>query len=256
MMKKLLSVMLALMLIVGTLAFTSCESVESTLEKADKALAEKPYTVTMDMDFECDDATLNAIFDALSMEIPLTVDGDNVSLDMEMDVMGQSVGMKMLVVDKVLYSSVDLGITQTKMKATLDDTQLKEFMDENATTMPVDYLQFEELKMEKKDDKQVITCSGITTEGLSELNKTMSESLEALGAEAAAGDISFEITLKDGKYDTMTMTCSYSVTIEGKTYTVGMTTNATYAYKDVAKITAPTDADSYQDVSYDQIVGG
>ncbi len=254
-MKKIVSVMLALMLVACMLAFTACESVESSLEKADKALKEAPYTVKMSMDFECDDQTLNTVFDALSMEIPVTVDGDNMAMELSMDVMGQKIGTKMSVVDKVLYSSVDMGITSVKMKATLNDEQLKEFVSENSAEMPVDYLQFEELKMEKKDGKDVITCSGITTEGLTALNNQLAETMEAMGAEAAAGDLSYVITLADGKYESMALTCSYSITMSGKTYTVSMTMNAKYEYENVAKVTAPADADTYTEVSYDQIKG-
>ncbi len=255
-MKKIISVMLSLMLAVCMLTFTSCETVEDTLKKADQALLDNPYIVTMSMDFECDDETLNQVFDAMSVEVPVTVDGDNVSMDMSMDIMGQKVGMNMVVVDKILYSTIDLGITSTKIKATLNDEQFKEFMSENAENMPVDYLQFETLTMEEKDGKQIITCTGITTEGLSELNKVMTDSLTSLGAEAAVGDLSYVLTLKDGKYENMALTCSYSVTVAGKTYSVSMTMNAAYTYKDVAEITAPADAASYTEVDYSDILGG
>ncbi len=255
-MKRIIPFILALMLVACMLAFTSCESVESALEKADKALKEKPYTVSMSMDFECDDKTLNTIFDAMSVEVPINIDGDNVSMDMSMDVAGQSLGMKMSVVDKVLYSSVDMGaLGSTKMKATLNDEQLKEFIRENTAEMPVDYFQFEELKQEKKDGKEIITCSGITTEGLTALNKEMSDALVNMGADAAVGDISFVITLADGKYESVALTCSYTVTIQGKAYTVSMTMNAKYEYQDVAAITAPADADSYTEVNYSDIMG-
>ncbi len=255
-MKKIVSVMLALVLVACMFALTSCDSVKPALEKADKALKEEPYVVKMSMDFECDDQTLNAVFDAMSMEIPITVDGDNMSMDLTMDLMGQSIGAKMSVVDKVLYSNVDMGaLGSTKMKATLNDEQLKEFASENGAEMPVDYFQFEKLEMEKKDGKQVITCSGITTEGLTALNEQMGEAVKAMGAEAAAGDLSYVITLADGKYETVALTCSYSITVEGKTYTVSMTMNAKYEYKDVAKVTAPSDADTYIEVGYDDIAG-
>ncbi len=257
-MKKLLSVVLALVFVLSAFALTSCELMQSAakmLESADAALKNAPYTVKVSTDFECDDATINTVFDAMSLEVPVTVDGENIALELSMEVMGQKLGTKMTVVDKVLYSDIDLGITQMKMKATLDDTQLKEFVAENSAELPVDYLQFEELKLESKDGKQVITCSGITTEGMTALNDQVTEALKSMGAEGAVGDISYIVTLADGKYESMALSVSYSLTMEGKTYNLSMTMNAKYEYENVAKVAAPADADSYQSVSYADIIG-
>ncbi len=252
-MKKIVA--LALVLTIVGCMFVSCEDVTSTLEKADKALTEAPYTVTMSMDFECDDETINAVFEALKMEIPITVDGENMSMDMSTEIMSISIGTKMTVVDKVLYSYTSAAGQEVKMKCTLNDEQLKDFVADNTAEMPVDYVNFGSLTMEEKDGKQLITCADITTEGLTALNDLMAESFKALGAEAAVGDLSYIITLSDGKYESMAMVCTYSVTIEGETFTTTMSMNARFDYKDIAPITAPADADDYQSVDYSDITG-
>ena len=124
-MKKIISILLALALVaLGVCSLASCDTLTaaSAIEKADKALTENPYTVTMSMDFNCDDAALNQIFDALSMEIPVTYDGKNLALDMSMDIMeGMSAAVKMSVVDNVLYYNMDLFGESLKMKATLNE---------------------------------------------------------------------------------------------------------------------------------------
>ncbi len=249
-MRKFLSLMLAVLLVGSMFIMTSCENPVGLLEKADKALKEAPYTVTMSMDFECDDDNLNKIFDLLTMEVPVTVDGENLSMSLEMEILGQTIGSKMILVDKVLYTEADAGIMQLKTKSTLDDTQLKEFLADNNAEMPISHVQFKEFKMEKKDGKTVIACTGISTDGIAALDSLLADTLKAAGAEAAAGDLSFVITLKDGKYESMALTCSYSVTAEGETKTVSMTMNAKYAYENVETITAPADADSYTEVAY------
>ena len=75
-MKRFLSILLLLSLLVC--AFASCDTLTAAaaIAKAEKALEEKPYTVTMSMDFDCEDKNLNTVFDALSLEFPVTVDGE------------------------------------------------------------------------------------------------------------------------------------------------------------------------------------
>lgn len=258
-MKKIISVVLLIaMIAMSTCLFASCEAVTaaSAIEKADKALTEGPYTVTMSMDFECDNAQLNAIFDAMTMEFPITVDGDNMQMNMSMDIMeGVSASVSMTVVDKVLYSNTSVAGQTMKMKATLSEDDYKEFIKENGAEMPIDSANFETLTLETVDGKQVVTCSGITSEGTEALNKLLADSLSGMGADASIGDLSYVLTIADGKYESMALTVSYSITVAGQTYTVSMTMNAKYSYAEVAPITAPADADTYSEVSFDQIMG-
>ncbi len=255
-MKKILSLALALMMLVSVFALTSCEKEpKELLDDAAKALAEKPYTMTMKMDFQTENAQIQEVFDMMNMEIPITVDGDNVAMDMSMDMMGQSIALKMTIVDKVLYYSMSAGGMGAKMKATLNDEQFAEFKGENGAEMPVDYSHFGELTAEKKDGKTVITCTGITDEGKKALNDQMASSLGE-GGTATVGDLSYTITLKDGKFESMNLSCTYTVSVSGISISATMNMSATYEYKDVAAITAPADAADYQEMPYDQIQGG
>lgn len=52
-----------------------------------------------------------------------------------------------------------------------------------------------------------------------------------------------------------TLTATYTVTAGGETHTVSLTMNAKYTYENIQPVTAPADADSYKDVSFDEIVG-
>lgn len=258
-MKKIVSTLLLIaMVAMSVFAFASCEpaTAAEALARADKALTEVPYTVTMSMDFNTDNAELNAMFDTMSMEFPITVDGDNMAMDMSMTLAeGMSAAIKMVVVDQVLYYDMSLFGQSVKMKATLNEEQYNEFMAENNAEMPIDPASFATLTMEKVDGKHIITCSGITDEGLNEMNKLLSDSLTAMGADAAVGDLSFVITVNEDKYESMALTAAYSVTIEGQTYTVSMTMNAKYTYAEVAPITAPADADTYEEASFEDLMG-
>ena len=253
-MKKIISIALMIaMLAMSVCAFASCEAVTaaSAIKKADEALLKAPYTVTMSMNFESDNAEMNEIFDAMSMEIPVTVDGENFAINMSIS----GIAMNMTVVDKVLYYDLSMFGETAKMKTTLTDEQYKEITEEDGVQMPVDSANFETLTLETVDGKQVITCTGITTEGTEALNKMMNESVGEMGAEAAISDLSFKITIADGKYESMALSVTYTVTVEGTSVSTTMTMNAKYAYDDVKPITAPADADSYEEMDYDEIIG-
>ena len=254
-MKKIISTLLLIaMIAMSVCSFASCEAATATaaIAKADKALAENPYTVTMSMDFNCDDAVLNQIFDAMSMEFPVTFDGKNMAMNMTMEGLAT---INMTMVENVLYYDMSMFGESVKMKATLTEEQYEEFKKTNSTEMPVDSASFETLTMETVDGKKVITCSGISTEGLTAMNDLMSDALTSAGAEAAVGDLSFTVTIDDGKYESMALSATYSVTIAGQTYSVGMTMNAKYTYENVQPITAPADAANYTEVSFDDLMG-
>lgn len=254
-MKKLLSVLLLCAML--TCLFASCDlgNAARVIAKADQALQEAPYTVTMSMDFTCEDETLNQIFDALSMEIPVTVDGENLSMKMSTEVMGMTTAMEITVVDKVLYYNATILNQSMKMKASLSEEDYKAFIEDNNSEMPVDSASFETVTMETVDGKKVITCTGITNDGLTAMNQLLSDTLTALGAESTVSDLSFVMTVADGKYESMALTATYSVTVSGKTHTVSLSMNAKYSYENVSAIVAPSDADSYKDVSYGEIMG-
>ena len=258
-MKKILSVALMIaMILTSVCLFASCEAVTaaSAIQKADEALAKAPYTMTVSMDFESDNAEMNQIFDALTMEIPVTVDGENMLMNMSMEIMeGMSATIKMTVFDKVLYYDMDVAGQTVKMKATMNEEDYAEFLKENSAEMPVDPEQFETLTLETKDGKQVVTCTGITEEGRKALNDIMGETVGTMDASATLGDLSYIITIADGKYESMALSVSYSVTVAGQTVNVSMSMNAKYAYGDVAPITAPADASSYTEADLDDLLG-
>lgn len=253
-MKKVLALVISLVLMCTM--FVSCESAESILKKADEALKKSPYKMTMKMNFECDDEEINKIFSAMNLEIPVSVDGKNLSMDMDMNVMGQSASTKVVVADMVMYYDVSVLGQNIKMKATMNQEQYQKFMEESNTEMMIDPDDFGKLTVETKDGKKVVVCTEISESALKELNDMMAENLKAFNGEVSVGDVSFGVTLDDGKYESMDMSCVYSVTVNGKTCNVSFKIGAKFSYEEAAKISAPADAEKYQEVKFDEIMGG
>ena len=253
-MKKFFALILALVLLCGML--TACENAESMLKKADEALLNAPYTMTMNMKFETDNTELSQILSMMNLEVPVTVDGKNMAMDMSMDIMGVSADVKATVVDMVMYYDVQVMGQSVKMKAVMNDEQYKEFMEENNTSMVVDPEDFAKLTVEKKDGKKYIACAEITEEGLKELNEMMEKAVKSMDGKVTVDDISYGLTLSGGKYEKMDLSCTYSVTVGDKTSTVTFKVSAEFSYENVAKITAPADADKYTSMDFEDLMGG
>lgn len=252
-MKKILILILALALMCSMLV--SCENAQSLLEKAAAALESAPYTLTMKMEFESDNEELNEVFSVMNVEVPMTIDGENVAMDISMDMMGYAVDAKITVADRVMYYNMSMMGQSIKMKAEMNEEQYKEFLADSNTEMAVNPEDFGELTVESKDGKKYIACTKISEEGLNALNDIMKDSLDAIEGEASVSDITYGVTLNDGKYESIDMTCVYSVTVLGETYSVTFKLGAEFSYDNVAKITAPADTDTYQDVGFDDIMG-
>lgn len=254
-MKKIVSIALALMMIVSLFAMTSCgKAPAEMLDAASEALSEKPYTMTMQMNVETDNAEVQEYLNMMNTEIPVIIDGSNMSVDMTSSAMGQAASMKMILVDKVLYYNMELGDRVVKMKANLNDEQMADFTDENSADMPVEYNMFTEFTAETKNGKTVITCSGLNEEGKKALNDELASAINQLG-EATLSDLSYTVALKDGKFDTMNLSCTYTVAVNGVSVTVTLNLNATFSYDNVPAIVAPADAADYREVDYGDLMG-
>ena len=165
-MKKILILVIVLILTCSMLV--SCDNAKSLLKKADAALEKKPYAVTMKMKFECDDAEINRLFSHMNIEIPMTVDGKNVAMNMKMDIANYTTKAKIIIADMVMYGDIEMLGQTAKVKTPLNEDQYKDFMEENNTEMAVTPEDFAKLTVESKDGRKYITCEEISKEGLKE----------------------------------------------------------------------------------------
>ena len=180
-MKKILALVIALTLLCAM--FVSCGDDPQTLvEKANAALKEGPYAATLKFNFETDDEELNEVFSMMNMEIPTIIDGNNLVMNMSMDVMGLTVALDATIVDMVMYYDIELFGESVKMKATMNDEQYQSFIEDNNAQMLLMPDYFSEMTVESKDGKKYITCTGLSEDGFKELNDVVSEQLESIGA--------------------------------------------------------------------------
>ena len=60
--------------------------------------------------------------------------------------------------------------------------------------------------------------------------------------------------IEDGKYESVTVDCEYAITMNNKTYVIGMTVELEFDYDESFEITAPTDVYEYKDVNFEDII--
>jgi len=250
-MKKFLA--LTLVLVMCVLSFASCTGAEDILQKADEALLDAPYKMTLKMKFDTDNEEIKAVFDAMNVEIPCIIDGNNMMIDVSMDILDKSVTNKMTVVGSTLYYNVSMADENIKMKAELSKDQYEKFMEENGASMPADYTDFDEIELKKEKDKITIKCQGLSDKALQDIKDVISSAAEEMGGKIDVENIQFTIVLKDEKYDSVALACTYKMVIGTQTYSIDMNIAASFDYDNISSVKAPADAADYQTVSFDDL---
>ncbi len=260
-MKKIISAILVLLLL-SCLLVSCAADPKDIMTKADSALSEGAYKMTSKLKIECDNPDLKAIFDAMSVEIPMIIDGNNFQMEMNMDIgMGIGVDMSYTIIDRTLYMDMSIMGQQVKNKATMTEEQYNSFMSDNGTEQTVSFNDFANMTTEKGENGEtVIVCEGITEKGLAELNKTLDQTLESfteigLTEFKLTDGISQTIVIKDGKYQSSTLNYGFTMTVSGETISVNAAMEIKYSYDDIPAVVAPADADQYTEMSYDEMVG-
>lgn len=255
-MKRVISLFLILSFCVCYLSSCGNFTATTTLAKAEKQLTENSYTVTMSVDYQCDDVVVDVVLNAFVQKIPAVVNGGNIYIDMSAETTGSSTGFVLTVADDVLYAYSTIPEQPTKYKTMLQGDYQKKFLRDTRIAMPVGVNDFENITLTTANDKQIITCKELTPEGAATMIDMISTPLTLLGATAAVKDLTMVATVTFDKYESVVLTATYLVTQKDETHTVELTMAAHYNYEDVDPIKAPADADAYTWVAYKSIIGG
>lgn len=229
----------------------SKKKTEELLQKADEVLAKTAYKVIMKTSFKAEDKNLDAALAANAMEIPIIIDGENISMDMSMPALGVD-RSTIVVVDKVLYMLVESNGNTVKYKCSLTQEQFEKFMAENNVTMPIEYKYFNEKKVKTDDDSKIISCSKLNQAGKDMLKERAKNLLQNMGndSEPAYDEIELELVVKDSKYVSQKIEMDYSITVQGQKFNVSSITSSRYDYSEEYKVVLPEDADTYTEVDY------
>ena len=251
-MKKFLA--FALVIVMCMFTFASCADADDVLGEADDALLAAPYKMNIKMNYSTEHEEFKEIFNAMNVNVPVIVDGNNMLIDVSMDVLGESVKTKMTLIENILYYDMDVNGEKIKMKSALEKDAYDEFLEEQGVSMPAEYTDFDEIELKKEKDKMTVTCQGLSDQALKDIKNLINDGLEGVNAKIDVNNIKFTITLKDKKYESIKLSCTYTIVIEDKSFEVAMSFETEFVYTDVPKVSAPADADDY--TSMNDIVPG
>ena len=257
---RLISIFLVLALVFGCVV--SCGANESDpvklVENAENETAKEPYSVEMDMSFTTSNTQYKSVFEAMSIEdVKVLVDGKNVNMSMNMDASGIKTSMEYTIFNRVMYVNMSLsgyGQKQTvKQKANMSAEEVREFLGDNGVDSELSISDFAEYSMTKDGDAYIISCTGITDD----IEDVLLDKVSGIadGADIEISDVNYRIIIEDGKYDSIYLYCDYAMTAGSETVEFTMKTTMEFDYDEQINISAPDDADEYEEVDYSEISG-
>ena len=257
---------IAFLLVVSilTLSLTSCtKDAGELLERAESALADKPYTVDVEINYRCNDSEIREIFNQIgTTETKLYYKDGNVmaSSSISIDVENERYGFNYLytVIDDVLYLSQSYTVgsftNTSKTKALIDEERRATLISDLMAVGGVSASDFSSVTVAKIDGERVVLCTGISEEMQISLEKAIISQLENTAQSVKATDIEMRIEFDGKRYDSITVDCDYEIVFDGNRYQLGMTVEFDFDYDEYFDIVIPADVSEYESRDIDQII--
>ena len=181
-----------------------------------------------------------------TIEMKLKANGNNLAMDTNVDVMGESVEVSVVYVDGTAYTTMG----DVKYKASVSLEELKN--DSGMASFELPGMTEEDLKeIELKEDGDnrsfTVTLKGDDVKNFMENMGDLTDGIFDEGVEFSFGDMTLEYTFnKDSVMTNMTADLSASAEVGGQS--ISMTLKMVYDIVNIGTaptITAPADADSY-----------
>ena len=262
---KIISIVLSIVLVLSFV--TSCskdKSLDEVVTAADDARANDSYLIKVKVDYSAEDKDINGIFEQLErMDITLFFKNGNVKAVNDMSIDYGEGDTRFVTtytaVDGVLYLDMSYSFGNVfnaiKNKASLKDGTVDQLISETSFVGGIKVSDFASTSMEKQDGEYVITCTDVSTEQIVALEKTLSAQLEGTAETVKATDVKMIANVDDGKYDGITVYCTYEMTMGGTVYPVSMAVELDFDYDSYVEITAPANTDEYSTVNVEDILG-
>ena len=259
---KILSLLFVLALIIGTMA--SCGAEELTAKQiVDNAAVEMektPYRVSIDLDFSTSNETYKEIVSAMSLKgIEMDVDGKNLHFGIDMDMGIATMQAEYTAVDGTVYvnaTTSSLDSTQSvKRKAVLNEDQLTEFLADLNLSNDMNVEDFISTTVAKDGDTYTIACEGMTDKLNEALSEMIGSAASGISGAPTISDVSYVVNVKNNKIESAKLSCTYKVTVSDEEIDFTMNFDMVYDYDASVSITTPSDAATYTEVDYDELMG-
>ena len=248
--KKLTALILVLILAMSCLA--SCDFFKDDLQM-DK------YVANVRMVFATDDANMKAAIDIMSASSVLTVDGDNISVETNSVINDTSLQDSYTYVDGVVYHSTKITLDDkfaaSFEKADMPAENRDALISKIGTGANITLSDFEVQEMTTSGDSNEYACSEITDEARESLQAVFASRFAGLDAVVQLNEAEYILETYKGRTSSSILSCHFTIIMNGKSFDVTVHTYYDYDYDAIINISAPQDADKYNTVSYEDIIG-
>lgn len=253
---KFFALLLCLTLICGSLA--SCDVLDR-LQSGTKRDADK-YEAEVRVVFATNDEKLSDAVNAMNSSATIKADGENMSVVTTAKSNDTTVTETYTVLDGRLYHflSVQSGTyyADKREQADFSDTDTYMLLSEIGTGADIDITDFETSReSDGANEKKTYTCSDITDQAREGLHASISDKFAPLGATVNIKDVTFILEVEGDLEMKTTLSCDLEIIMSGNSYEITMRTYTTYDYDANPEISAPSNSDTYKEVSYKDILG-
>lgn len=264
-MKTERAISLILLLVLLLSLFTSCSNDPRKLaERAEVRNGEIPYVVEIDLDYSCNDSAVKGVFEELERnEITIYVDGDDAIAKSEIMIDYDDVSSRFTetytVFGGVVYDEMSYSISgspkKIRNKALINTDQTKALLGEVAIIGDISLDDFSDVKTERVDGEKLIVCRDVSVDRRIALERAVLSQLESSADMVKATEVVMTVEIDGGFYDTVAVECTFEIDLYGTVYTVGMRVELEFDYDEYFVIHAPADADEYNSVEIEKIIG-
>ena len=254
---RLSALLLALVLTISCLS--ACDGFGNQgNSQADENLQTDVYTVTTEIKFATDDNKMKDAVNGMNSTLVTNVDHDNFKIAVDAATGNASVNNEYILVDGVLYHAISLTLgeftSNSYKKATFDVAEKEDILyNYGAASLDIDYFLTQDLY--EGANSKTYTCTDINDEALKGLDAMYSARLSSLGGSVEIANVEYIVEYASGRVTSSTLSISFVISIDGTSYTVIMRQYSGYDYTNQQSVTAPENADSYTEVSYEDIIG-
>lgn len=250
---KILSVILVLGIVMSVLA--SCDGAGFGKNDGDDG----KYKINVSIVYATNDTKLKDAISSVGVNgATVAVDGDNMAVYNTVVVGSTSVNESYILFDNMLYR--DMTLTADENSATVKEKT--DFYGENRQQLlsdigmgaGVDAQDFEDLQPSTFGESTYYNCSNIKAESAESLEKIFGAGLSGIGATVTLSAAEYEKVVLDEKIVESTLSCHFTLVLGGESYELTMHMKYEYDYDAEVSVAAPENADSYNTVTYKEII--
>ena len=266
--KKIISLITATSILALSLASCANATTESNtpkglIDNANKKLERLDHTVEVKVDYNAKEQEINSLFDELeNVDTKLLFDGDSISIENNTTmntVAGETTFFNNCVlIDGMAYANsgyrTPQGGNSNNLKVEITDEQKQTLVEKAGLIIGIGIDDFETVTLDKQGEEYYVICTNATVDLNIQLEKLLISQLQNSADSVGVKNACMTVEIEDGKFDTVTVKCDYSVVLKGTTYSVEAEYELEYDYDEKLSVKAPSNANEYSYSEFDKIL--